>query len=117
MVRILPGYFVKRWQHTDCKIEDSKDRLLGWIRFDDNDETNTGNLGCIFIAQQKFNGWMGPSGLSQDGWKQFANLAEEKPLNLSSVFYILVVSNPVYEQGYGVEVTASRSVAPRRRCG
>ena len=47
---------------------------------------------------------MGPSGLSQDGWKQFANLAEEKPLNLSSVSYILVVSNPVYKQGYGVEV-------------
>ena len=54
---------------------------------------------------------MGPSSLSQDGWKQFANLAEEKPLNLSSVSYILVVSNPVYEQGYGVEVCRRLGVA------
>ena len=111
VARISHGCFVERWQHTDCKIKDSKDRLLGWIRFDDNDETNTGNLGCIFIAQQKSNGWMGPSGPSQDGWKQFAHLAKEKPLNLSSVSYILVVSNPVYKQGYGVEVCRRLGVA------
>ena len=67
MVRILSKYFVKRWQHTDCKIEDLKNCLLGQIRFDDNDKTDIGNLRCIFIAQQKSNGWMGLSGPSQDG--------------------------------------------------
>ena len=111
VVRILHGCFVERWQHTDCKIEDSEGRLRGWIRFDDNDETDIENLGCIFIAQQKSNGWTGPNGQSQDVLKQFANLAEDKPLNLSSVSYVLVVSNAVREQGYGVEVCRRLGVA------
>ena len=110
VVRIWHGCFVERWQHTDCKIKDSKGRLLGWIRFDDNDETDIGNLGCIFIAQEKSNGW---TGSSQD-WKQFANLAGDELLNLSSVSYVLVVSNAVREQGYGVEVCHRLGVAAIR---
>ena len=111
VVRILHGCLVERWQHTDCKIEDSEGRLRGWIRFDDSDKTDIGNLGCIFIAQQKSIGWTGPSDPSQDGWKQFANLAGDKPSNLSSVCYVLVVSNAVREQGYGVEVCRRLGVA------
>ena len=77
----------------------------------DNDETDVGNLGCILIAQQKSNGWTGPSGASQDGWKQFADLAGDKSLSLSSVSYVLVVSNAVREQGYEVEVCRRLGVA------
>ena len=101
VVRISHGYSVMPWQHSDCKIKDSKGHLLGWIRFDDKDEIDVGNLGCVIIAQEKSIGWRGPG---QDGWKQFAYLAGDKSLDLSKVSYILMVSNAAHEQGYEVEV-------------
>lgn len=110
VLRILHGYFVERWQDTDCKIKDSEGRLLGWIRFDDNDGTNIGNLGCVCIARQKSNGWTGPS---QD-WKQFANLTGGETLDLGSVSYVLVVSNAAREQGYKAEVCRRLGVAAIR---
>ena len=107
VMRILHGYSVEQWQHTDCKIKDSEGRPLGWIRFDDNDETDIGNLGCVIIAQQKPMDWMG---LGQD-WKQFAYLAGDTSLNLSKVSYVLMVSNAAHEQGYKVEVCRRLGVA------
>jgi hypothetical protein len=108
VVRILHGYSVELWQHTDCKIKDSKGRPLGWIRFDNNDETDIGNLGCVIIAQEKPIGWIE---LGPDGWKQFAYLAGDKSLHLSKVSYVLMVSNAAYEQGYKVKVSRRLGVA------
>ena len=55
---ISHGHSVEPRQDTDCKIKDSEGRLNGWIRFDNNDETDIRNLGCVIIAQQNpLAGW------------------------------------------------------------
>jgi hypothetical protein len=108
VVRIRHGYSVQPWQPTDRKIKDLKDHLFGWIRFDDKDKTDIGNLRCVIIAQQKPTGWMG---LGQDGWKNFADRTKDKSWNPSKVSYVLMVSNAAREQGYKLEVCRRLGVA------
>ena len=108
VVGILHGYSVEPWRYTDYKIKDSNGRPLGWIRFDDNDKADIGNLGCVIIAQEKPIGWME---LGSDGWEQFAYLAGDESLNLSEVSYVLMVSNAAHEQGYKEKVCRRLGVA------
>jgi hypothetical protein len=108
LVRIPQGCHIEPWPDTSCKIKDTNDRLVGWIKFDDEDEVNIGRLGCIIIAQHKFSGW---TGFKQDSWKDFAGISWEEKLEPSNLFYVLVVTQAAHEQGYEVEVYHRLGVA------
>jgi hypothetical protein len=101
MVRISQGYRIEQWRNTDCKINDARDRLVGWVRFDTDDKADAGDIGCIIIARHKSNGWMG---LDQDSWKQFAAISTNETLDLNGLSYVLIVSNASHDQGYKMEV-------------
>ena len=49
--------------YTNCKLRDAKGHLVGWIRFDQDDEHEVKTLGCIVIGQGE-NGWENYAGVS-----------------------------------------------------
>jgi hypothetical protein len=47
VVRILQGCYIEPRPDTNCKIKDANYCLVGWIRFDDEDEVDIARLGYI----------------------------------------------------------------------
>jgi hypothetical protein len=103
--RILQDYHIEL---NTCKIKDIKDRLVGCVIFDGEDEVDIGCLGYVVIACYKPHGW---TEFSKDTWRNFANISGNGSLEQGNLSYVLVVSHETREEGYKEEVCHRLGVA------
>ena len=54
LVRLVEGCRIKWHQRdTNYEIRNPKGRLVGWVRYDDDDKTDIENVSCIAIARNQ----------------------------------------------------------------
>jgi hypothetical protein len=99
VARISQGCRIVPLPDTNCKIECAEGRAIGGIRFDYKKQVDIGRLGCIVIAQHKYNGW---NEFSRESWEIFADNYWDVKLKSGNISYVLVVSCAARGQACGV---------------
>jgi len=90
----LQSCLIEPSKDTNCRLRDlSQKTLVGWLRFDQNDHTDTGELGLISIAKQIYasHGW-GLFGEEANVWKEYAQVKWHFNLSRGSYHYVLLVA-------------------------
>jgi hypothetical protein len=85
--------------HSDCRLESTSDKLIGWLRFDQCGTHDAGELRCVAIARDR----------TANGWREYAKVPSSWDLGLSRDF-VLVVTKREKEDAYrrvGVGVVVS----------
>jgi hypothetical protein len=110
--RIMQSCCIEGLEGTNNKIWDTENHLVGWIRYDCENEGNIERLGCIAIAQHKYpsHGWA-VLGEAAKTWKKYAGVSWDKELAPGDFHYVLLVERIAPEGEYVEEVYRRLGVA------
>jgi hypothetical protein len=91
-LRALKDCYIEQCQDTNCKLRDAVHNLVGWMRFDREDETNLADLGCIVIGERRHtqHGWA-LFGEDANAWKHYAEVDWHDDLVRGNYRYVLLV--------------------------
>ena len=110
--RVLQSCRIEGLKDTNSKISNGAGHLVGWIRYDCENEDNIERLGCIAIAQHKYpnHGWA-VFGEDADTWKKYADVSWDEKLVPGDFHYVLLVKLVAPKEEYIAEVYRRIGVA------
>ena len=92
-LRLLRDSCIEHSQETNFQLRGGNQNLVGWMRFDQDNETDIARLGCIAVGEQKYahhHDWA-LFGEDVNAWKQYAEVKLCSSLDHSSYHYVLLV--------------------------
>jgi len=85
------GCWIEQYEEdSNCKIRNARNYLVGWIRFDGEDETDIESLKCIAIAKEETN----------ENWNKYAAINWHEKLVQGIIYYVLLVTCATPNAGY-----------------
>jgi len=110
--QILKSCRIQELEDTNSKITNGEGHLVGWIRYDCENEDDVERLGCIAIAQHKYpNHDWAVFGEDVDTWRKYADVSWDEKLVQGDFHYVLLVKRVASEKEYIEEVYRRLGVA------
>jgi hypothetical protein len=110
--RIVQSCRIDEVEDTNYKTKDARNRLVGWIRYDCDNEENIDRLRCIAIAQHKYpnHGWPVHGG-KPISWIKYTDVSWGEKLVPGDFHYVLLVEGINPGEEYVKEVYRRVGVA------